>query len=96
MIDYISLDFQHSMDARLRLLAQETSTAAQCICSVCAVGKLNGGDYNHQKVTRLEDLVSLRSQLLFRSDLSATAIALAGGALALSAALQQTEVTWRS
>ena len=54
MIDYLSLDVpltQHSMDTRARLLAQDTSTAPQCFCSVCSVGRLNGGDYNHHKVT---------------------------------------------
>ena len=39
------------MDTRARLLAQDTSTAPQCFCSVCSVGRQNGGDYNHHKVT---------------------------------------------
>lgn len=54
MIDFLSLTHpqtQHSMDTRSRLQSQETTKAPQCLCSLCCIGRLNGGAYNHYKVT---------------------------------------------
>lgn len=50
MIDYTTLSPprpQHSMQTRSSDL--ETSDQ-QCVCSVCLVGRMHGGEYNHHKV----------------------------------------------
>lgn len=49
MIDYFSLippKPKHSMETR----SSENETSVQCGCSVCSVGRFQGGQYNHHRV----------------------------------------------
>ena len=51
-IDHSSLtppQSQHIMETRSRLIVE-------CVCSVCTVGRMNGGKYNHHKVTVSEPI----------------------------------------